>query len=256
MIELVNVNLKYPKFEIKNLNLTIKSGEIVAITGNNANGKTTLVKIIAGLLKPRKGSVLFDGQKKTDQKIGVVLQNPDNQIIFNKVYDDIAFTLKNYKVPKEEFDSRINEALKLVEMEDFAQSETFSLSAGQKQRVVIANMLAIHPSVMIFDEASVYLDTSTKQVLYRIFKRLKKQGVTVIFTTNLIEEIVYADRTIILSGGEVVAFKEREELLKDLSDFRKLGFYIPLKLALIEQLQNPETIDDEKLLEVLKERLK
>ncbi len=256
MIELVDVCLKYPKFEIKNLNLTIKSGEIVAITGNNANGKTTLVKLIAGLIKPQKGKVLFDGQKKGDKKIGIVLQNPDNQIIFNKVYDDIAFTLKNYKVPKEEFDSLIKEALKLVEMEDFTQSETFTLSAGQKQRVVIANMLAIHPDVMIFDEASVYLDTSTKQVLYRIFKRLKNQGVTVIFTTNLIEEIVYADRVAVLDNGQMVAFKEKEEVLKDLSVFRKLGFYIPLKLALIEQLQSIDHVDDEELLEILKGRLK
>ena len=252
MIELSNICLKYPNFQIKNLSLTINSGEIVAITGNNASGKTTLVKIIAGIVKAHKGEVLIDGQSKSRQNIGIVLQNPDNQLIFNKVYDDIAFTLKNYKIPKEEFDTRIMEALQLVDMQDFVQSETFSLSTGQKQRLVIANMLAIKPNIMIFDEASAYLDPSTKQLLYKTFQLLKKQGITVIFTTNLIEEIVYADKVAILDRGSLVAFKPKEELLKNLSDFRKLGIYIPLKLAILEHLQNTTDIEDFQLLQVIK----
>ena len=256
MIKLKNISLKYPKFQIKDLNLTIGDGEIVAITGNNASGKTTLIKLIAGLIKPKKGVILIDGKTKGEQKIGIVLQNPDNQIIFNQVSDDIAFTLKNYHVPKDEFAERISSALKLVEMEDFAQSETFSLSTGQKQRIVIANMLAIKPEIMIFDEASVYLDPSTKQVLYKIFANLKQQGVTVIFTTNLIEEIAYADKIAILDGGNLVSFKTKDAMLSDLSDYRKLGVYIPLKLSLIEQFHASGCYDDEKLLQFIKARVK
>lgn len=233
-IQLENVCLKYPKFEIKDLSLKIDGG-IVAITGNNASGKTTLIKIIAGLVKVKKGRVLIGGKEKHSARIGIVLQNPDNQIIFNNVYDDIAFTLKNYGLKPEMFESRIRWALRLVEMEKYIHSETFSLSTGQKQRIAIANMLAIKPDIMIFDEASVYLDPSTKQVLYKIFGKLKKLGVTVIFTTNLIEEICYADRVIILTDGKIVADKTRAALLKNLDVYRKLGVAIPLKLALLEK---------------------
>lgn len=237
MIKLENVYFKYPEFEIKDVNLEIDKGEIVAIIGNNASGKTTLIQLIAGLLKIKKGQISIDGVpvKKSEKIIGIVFQNPDNQIIFNNVYDDIAFTLRNFDIPKTEFDERIDFALSLVGMKDFKEKETFSLSTGQKQRIVIANMLAIRPDIIIFDEASVYLDPSTKQELYKLFLNLKNQGITVIFTTNLLEEVVFADKIVCMEHGKLEFVKERQEFLQNLSYFREKEIYIPLKLALIEK---------------------
>lgn len=239
MIEFRNVCFKYPTFSLNNINFKIKSGEIIAITGNNASGKTTLIKLIAGITKQKKGEILFNNtplKKCADLRIGIIFQNPDNQIIFNNVYDDICFTLKNFNINKEEFDSRIDHALSLVGMQDYKHKESFTLSTGQKQRIAIANMLAINPQVIIFDEASVYLDPLAKQSLYVIFQKLKQEGVTVIFTTNFIEEIIYADRVMILKDGEILKFTNTQDIIKNLNCFRELNMPIPLKLELIEKL--------------------
>lgn len=248
MIELKNISFKYPCFEVKNLNLKFNSGEIVALVGNNASGKTTILNIIGGLLKT-KGEILINDvpRSKSDAKIGVVFQNPDNQIIFNKVYDDIAFTLKNFNVDKKEFDERISNALAMVEMQNYKERETFSLSAGQKQRVAIANMLAINPEIILFDEASVFLDTQTKQLLYKLFIKLKEQGVTVIFATNLLEEIVYADRAIVLDHGKVLAFDTTQNLIQNLDLFNNLGMYIPLKIKLLNSFGITDAKFDDEL---------
>lgn len=237
MIQIENVTFSYPKFKINDVSFDIEESEIVAIVGNNASGKTTLIQLIAGLLKVKKGKISIDGLpvKKSGKKIGIVFQNPDNQIIFNNVYDDITFTLKNFNIPKSEFDERVDYALALVGMSEYKDKETFSMSTGQKQRIVIANMLAIKPDIIIFDEASAYLDSSTKQILYKLFLDLKNNGVTVIFTTNLIEEIVFADKIICMENGKLEFIKTRNELLQDLSYFRQKNIYLPLKLLLIEK---------------------
>lgn len=255
MIEIKNLTFKYPGFVFENLNLTIGSGEIVAIVGNNASGKTTLLNIIGGINK-FKGEILIDGVplKKSTAKIGVVFQNPDNQIIFNKVYDDIAFTLKNHKIDKKEFDERIDYALKLVEMQDYKNHETFTLSAGQKQRIAIANMLAIKPDIILFDEASVFLDTQTKQLLYHLFLSLKESGVTVVFATNLLEEIVFADKTILLSNGKIMKFDESKKVFEDENLLRSLGIFIPLKIKLINEYGLQNVKFDDELIKALRDK--
>lgn len=236
MIEVKNLTFKYPHFSFDNLNLKIDTGDVVAIVGNNASGKTTLLNILGGIIKS-KGEVLIDGEplSKSKAKIGVVFQNPDNQIIFNNVYDDIAFTLSNFKVDKKEFDERIDYALGLVQMQGYKKHETFTLSAGQKQRIVIANMLAIKPDIVLFDEASVFLDTQTKQLLYHLFRTLKEMGTTVIFATNLLEEVVYADKTILLDNGKVLKYDESPKIYSDEALLESLGVYIPLKIKLINK---------------------
>lgn len=255
MIEFKNVYFKYPEFCLKDLNFVIDKGEIVAITGNNATGKTTLVKLLSRVTSPKKGELLVDDVpiKKSGIKIGVVFQNPDNQIIFNKVYDDICFTLKNMGVDKSKFDERVDYALDLVKMSDYKYKDTFTLSTGQKQRIAIANMLAIKPDLIIFDESTVYLDPATKQLLYALFLRLKQDGTTVVFTTNFLDEIIYADRVLILKNGELVADKKRAELLKNLDVFRNLNMPIPFKLKLIEKMQL-DTTDDQEILDELEKR--
>src|SRR5699024_341646 len=130
MITLTNVSYKYPEFSLEDVSFSLNGGEILAITGKNGSGKTTLINLLSGLIKAKSGQILIDGEKLSKSKIvtGVVQQKPDNQIIFNKVYDDIAFTLKNYKINKEECKDRIESALSEVNMLEFKNSETFSLS--------------------------------------------------------------------------------------------------------------------------------
>lgn len=255
MIEFKNVYFKYPEFCLKDVSFSIKKGEIVAVTGNNASGKTTLVKLLSRVTSPKKGDILINGVpiKKSDLKIGIVFQNPDNQIIFNKVYDDICFTLKNMNVPKSDFDERVDYALNLVKMDGYKNKDTFTLSTGQKQRIAIANMLAIKPDLIIFDESTVYLDPATKQLLYSLFLKLKESGTTVVFTTNFLDEIVYADRVLVLKNGELVADKGKDEILKNLDVFRNLGMPIPFKLQLIEKLKL-NTIDDQEILNEVEKR--
>ena len=238
MIEFKNVSFRYSNFQIQNISFSVKKGEILAVTGNNASGKTTLIKLISGILKTKRGEINLNGKPIKDgaAKVGVVFQNPDNQIIFNKVYDDIAFTLKNNGINKEEYDERIDYALSLVNMTEYKNAETFTMSSGQKQRIALANMLAITPDIMIFDEASAYLDPTNKEALYAMWAELKKRGITVIFTTNAIEEIVYADRVLVLNDGQLKADLTTPEMVKNLDIFRELNTFIPLKLKLIEQL--------------------
>ena len=254
MIKFQNVSFKYEAFKIENINFEIKKGEIVAITGNNASGKTTLIKLMLGLIKNKKGEILINNEpiKKHTTKIGIIFQNPDNQIIFNNVYDDICFTLKNHNINKNEFDERIDYALKMVDMQEFKHKETYTMSTGQKQRIAIANMLAIKPDIIIFDEASVYLDPTTKQTLYNLFLALKQNGTTVVFTTNLLEEIVYADKVMLLNNGNLKAFMPTKEILKNLDLYRENETYIPLKLRIIEKLNLENYVNNEAILNAIK----
>ncbi len=255
MIKVSNVHFKYPNFELKDINFEINDGEIIAITGNNASGKTTLIKLIAGLIKTKKGTITIDDVpiKKSDKKIGIVFQNPDNQIIFNNVYDDISFTLKNHGFSKSEIEDNIDYALKLTNMLDYKNSETFNLSTGQKQRIAIANMLAIKPKIIIFDEASVYLDPTAKEDLYQLFLKLKSQGVTVIFTTNLLDEIVYADKVMVINNGVMEAFLPTSQMLSNLDIYRQHNTYIPLKLQLIEKFKIKDYQSNDSILQSIME---
>lgn len=254
MIKIKDVSFSYPNFKIEKLNLTIDQGEIVAVCGNNGSGKTTLLKLISGHLKPQKGEVLIDDipRGKSKVRVGVVFQNPDNQIIFNNVNDDICFTLKNYHVPKQEFNQRVTFALETMQMSAYQNSETMNLSTGQKQRIVIANMLAIDPQILLFDEATAYLDSNTKQLIYELFGELKTRGVTVIFTTNQLDEVAYADRVLLFEHGQLAADKNKQAALQDLSIFR--GMAIPLKLKLLNLLNSNISTDDD-LFQLIKDKL-
>lgn len=250
MIKFDNVSFKYDNFKLTNLNFEINTGEVIAITGNNASGKTTLIKLISGLLKNKKGQITIDGINLKNKKatIGIVFQNPDNQIIFNNVYDDICFTLKNHNIKKDEYDERIDYALKMVDMLPYKHKETYIMSTGQKQRIAIANMLAIRPEIIIFDEASVYLDPTTKQSLYNLFLTLKQNGTTVIFTTNFLEEIIYADKVMILNNEGIDTFLPIKDILYNLNVFRNNNIYIPLKLQIIEKFKLTNYIENEDIL--------
>lgn len=257
MIRFENVCFKYPNFEIKNLNFEIIPGEIVAITGGNASGKTTILNLASGLLKPKKGKVtVFDEKPVCGNKIGMVFQNPENQIIFSTVEEDISFTLKNHKVPKSEWKDRISEALGLVGLAGFEKHETFSLSAGQKQRLVIANMLSTKPQVLLLDEVSVYLDPTAKLELFKLFGELKKTGITLVFATNVLDEIVFADKVMVVENGSIKAFDTKEKIIENLDIFKQTNLEVPLKLELLNKLETPDLQFDEDILKALEGRLK
>lgn len=251
MITLNNISFKYnnSKFKLTNINYTFENNKIYAIIGNNGSGKSTLTQIISGILKPQKGEVLIDGEniiktkKQNKVKIGIVFSNPDNQIIFNNVYDDIAFILKNYKIDKSEFDERINYALTCVNMLEFKNSETFNLSSGQKQRIAIAGMLSLKPEILIFDECTSLLDPTSKNELYKLFVELNKLGITIIFTTNILNEIIIAHEVLIMDKGEIVKSESPINLVKDLSTFNNLNMAVPTKLKLFNLLLNKNKIN-------------
>lgn len=251
MITLNNISFKYSgsKFKLTNINFNFESNKIYAIIGNNGSGKSTLTQIVSGILKPQKGEVLIDGEKlskikkENKVKIGIVFSNPDNQIIFNNVYDYIAFILKNYKIDKSEFEDRINYALTCVNMLEYKNSETFNLSSGQKQRIAIAGMLSLKPEILIFDECTSLLDPTAKNELYKLFVELNKLGITIIFTTNIINEIIIANEVLIMEKGELIKTDSPINLVKDLSTFEKLKMVVPTKLKLFNILLNKNKIN-------------
>lgn len=252
MIKIDNLNYKFKtsQFEISNINLEISDGEFVCIIGKNGSGKSTFSKILAGLTKFKTGDILIDnlslkGKKnflEIRKKVGIVFQNPENQIIFDKVYDDIAFSLKNLHIPYSEFDYRIEEALKKVDMLNFKNSSTNELSLGQKQKIAIASALAINPSVLILDEPTTMLDPMSKVSIYEILTNLKMSGTTIIFVTNFIDEILLADKIILFDNGTIQKSFYKKDLFENL-DLLK-NFIAPGIVSIIIKLyQNNINID-------------
>ena len=181
MIKLENVYYKYKteKNILEDINLEIYEGEIISIIGKNGTGKSTLLNLMAGIIKPNKGNIIVDNintKSKKDfielrKKIGILFQNPDNQILFPKVYEEMEFALKNLDISNRE--QRIEEALKMVNMEELKQEEIYELSLGQKQRINIASILAIKPKYIAFDEPTTMIDSKEKEKIYNIMKTCK-----------------------------------------------------------------------------------
>lgn len=245
MIKIENLNFKYKREEniLKNINLDIKEGECIAIVGKNGSGKSTFAKLIAGIMKPTKGDVSIDDINTKNKheyinlrkKIGIVFQNPENQIIFNSIEDELSFALKG--LSKQEIDKRINEALEKVEMLDFKNRDLYNLSLGQKQRIMIAEILAKNPKYLIFDEPTTMIDSIGKEKIYKIIKNLKQQGYTIICITNLADEILLADRTLVLEQGKIALEIKREELVEKAEELRKYEIKLPTILEILVELQ-------------------
>ncbi len=195
-------------------------------------GKSTFAKLISGLLEPNKGEILVDNiktSKKKDfiflrKKVGMVFQNPENQIIFNNVYDDLAFAIKNLGLDNEKI--RIEDALKKVKMEEFINSDAYDLSLGQKQRIAIAGILALNPDYIIFDEPTTMLDPEGKQDIYDIISKLKTKK-TIIYITNVIDEILMADKIVVLENGEIISAFRKEDILDNVLFLKQHNFKVP-----------------------------
>lgn len=241
MIDIKKLNYGYKKNDIilKDISLEIKDGEIISIIGKNGCGKSTLLKLIAGIIKPSSGKIFIDNidilkRKELRKEVGIVFQNPDSQILFPKVFDDIEFALNNLKI--ENKNERIKNALNEVNLGDKEKKDTYNLSLGQKQRVNIASVLAINPKYILMDEPTTMIDFKEKENIYKIMQRLKEDKKTIIFATNNINEILLSDRILILENKVIKHIIEKENLLKNIQILQKCDIPIPDVIQIILKL--------------------
>ena len=242
-------NLKYSfdqkKPAVDDVSFEIEKGLYYTIIGHNGSGKSTIAKLIAGLLEKESGEIIIDGMPldrenlyKIRSKIGIVFQNPDNQFIGSTVQDDIAFGLENHCVPQEEMDDIINTFAEKVGMTKYLHSEPTHLSGGQKQRVAIAGVLAMHPQILIFDEATSMLDPQGKAEIKKVIMDLhENSGLTILSITHDIDEVVTSDKVMVLYEGKIAMFDTPEEIFKDEKTLVKLRLDVPYCLKVANELK-------------------
>ncbi len=243
MIKLENVTFKYHKLVLDNINLNIAKNRITFIIGKNGTGKSTLANLISGLLFPNSGKIFIDdielnkkvSNKIIRKKIGIIFQNPNNQILFSKVYEDIKFTLENMKVSKEVIPNKIRNSLEKVGMLNYIESNPYNLSGGEKQRIAIASQLSLNPDYLIFDEATSMLDINGKKQIYKLIKDLR-ENMGIIFISNDINELIYADDIIIIDNHKVYKFT-LIDLLKENDILTKYGLNIPFIFKVAKALK-------------------
>ena len=230
---------------IDNISLDIEEGSFVAILGHNGSGKSTLAKHLSGILKGHQGEVLVEGLSTTDEKnmwdirkkVGMVFQNPDNQIVATIVEDDVAFGAENLGLEREEIKKRIDFGLNAVNMQDFRHSTTSNLSGGQKQRIAIAGILAMEPKCIVLDEPTAMLDPrGRKEVIETIKKLNKEKGITIVLITHYMEEVIDADRLIIMEKGKVVLDDIPLNVFKNVEKIKELKLDVPESMEIIYNL--------------------
>lgn len=207
-------------------------------------GKSTLAKIISGLEIPNKGQVTIDEINTLNKKeflnirkkVGIVFQNPENQILFNNVFDDIAFTLKNLKIT--DYELRIKNALQKLGMEEYLHSESYELSLGQKQRVTIAGTVSYNPKYLVLDEPTTMIDPKGKEDIYNLVKKLKEDNYTIIYITNFIDEILMSDKIIVIEDGKIIKSFLKKDILNNIDYLKQHGIKIPELVDLVFNLKN------------------
>lgn len=248
LIEIQNVSYAYEDATAKALNnvsLTINDGEFVAVVGHNGSGKSTLAKHLNALLLPTEGKVLVDGMDTADeadtlsirQRVGMVFQNPDNQLVTTIVEEDVAFGPENIGVPGNEIRTRVDRALAAVGMEKYAHSAPNMLSGGQKQRIAIAGMLAMQPKVLVLDEATAMLDPKGRRDIIDLVTKLHREnGITVVMITQYMEEAIGADRVAVMSGGELILEGTPKEVFSQDELLHKHRLDVPVMQQLANRL--------------------
>ncbi len=235
-------------FAVHDLSLEIKEGEFVAILGHNGSGKSTTAKLMNMILAPNSGDIYVEGNKITGKeltdedvfevrkKIGMVFQNPDNQIVATIVEEDVAFGPENLGVPSQEIRKRVDEALDTVGMREYARHAPHKLSGGQKQRVAIAGVIAMKPKCIIFDESTAMLDPMGRKEVMNTIRRLNKEGMTVILITHYMNEAVLADRVIVMKNGEIYEQGDPKDVFCNVERLWEAGLEVPQTTELIFKL--------------------
>ena len=249
MIVLDHLSFTYegaPRPALNDVSFQIEDGEMIAIVGHNGSGKSTLAKHLNGLLLPSSGRVLVDGMDTSApetllnirQRVGMVFQNPDNQLVTTIVEEDVAFGPESLGVESSEIRRRVDEALELVGMTQYAKRAPHMLSGGQKQRIAIAGMLAMHPKVLVLDEATAMLDPEGRREVLSIISTLnREQGMTVVMITQLMEEAVLCNRAAVLNKGNLVMLDTPRAVFQEADTLRLAGLDVPAMVRLRDSLR-------------------
>ena len=247
IIEVKNVSFEYDESDKKdivlnNFNLNIKRGSFTVILGHNGSGKSTLAKLLNGLYKPTSGDVLVDGISTSNEdteieikrRVGLVFQNPDNQLVASIVEEDVAFGPENLGYQPEIIRQEVDEALKAVDMYEFRKSTPHRLSGGQKQRIAIAGIIAMKPDCIVLDEPTAMLDPKGRAEIISTIKKLNKEhNITIVLITHFMEEAVDADRVIVMDSGKIVADSTPKDIFSDIKLLKEVGLDVPQSTELL-----------------------
>lgn len=233
------------KVALDGLNFTIDEGEFVAIIGINGSGKSTLAKHFNALLLPSDGKIFVAGLDTADENnlwrirenVGMVFQNPDNEIVAAVVEDDVAFGCENLGVPPDEIKRRIDFALDAVNMTEYKKFSPSKLSGGQKQRIAIAGVLAMRTKIIVFDEPTAMLDPVGRHEILNTVQKLHAQGLTIIYITHFMEEAAVADRIFLMDGGKILKIGTPRKIFSDVAEIKRLGLDVPIAVELADRLR-------------------
>lgn len=251
IIEIKNVSFEYTDEEsvytaVKNINLNIERGSFTVILGHNGSGKSTLAKMLNGLNKPTFGDVFVDGINTKDEateievkrRVGMVFQNPDNQLVASIVEEDVAFGPENLGLEPSVIRQRVDSALKAVGMEEFATSTPHRLSGGQKQRIAIAGIIAMEPECLVLDEPTAMLDPKGRREIISTLEKLNREkGITVVLITHYMEEAENAHRVLVMNDGEIITDGKPSDVFQNVEMLKSVGLDVPQTTELLYALK-------------------